>query len=309
MLVLPMLLGSLVLGPAAAAVVRRLHAAAGRDRDRPARTPSASAPCSRVLVLFVAGFIILMTSFRRTRLGVGGTQGESMLVDLRDRIQSQGGIPTCPTAGTLEWALRSAGGTPFAGDFIVTVPLRRPARRRRRRRLRQGRGRRHPRAAALGCVRRPARRAAARRVPAGRQRLPAPAELGRGLRHRRPPLARRRDRRVRDPHRRSPARRPAQRRVGSLDRPLDRGAGARPDRGRRVPLRARAPCARATRSCSTPTAWSRPRAATSCSASTGCSGQAEQLLRGQFEGGARRMIDALGSPHDDRALLLLHRVC
>ncbi len=37
-------------------------------------------------------------------------------------------------------------------------------------------------------------------------------------------------------------------------------------------------------------------------------GQAEQLLRGQFEGGAKRMIDALGSPHDDRALLLLHRV-
>ena len=36
-------------------------------------------------------------------------------------------------------------------------------------------------------------------------------------------------------------------------------------------------------------------------------GQAEQLLRGQFEGGARRLIDALGSPHDDRALLLVHR--
>ena len=37
-------------------------------------------------------------------------------------------------------------------------------------------------------------------------------------------------------------------------------------------------------------------------------GQAEQLLRGQFEGGAQRLIDALGSPHDDRALLLVHRV-
>ena len=34
-----------------------------------------------------------MTSFRRARLGVGGRQGESMLVDLRDRILSQGRHP------------------------------------------------------------------------------------------------------------------------------------------------------------------------------------------------------------------------
>ena len=53
-----------------------------------------------------------------------------------------------------------------------------PARALRRRRLRQGRGGRHPRAAALRCVRRPAHRAAARRVPAGRQRLPPPPALG-----------------------------------------------------------------------------------------------------------------------------------
>ena len=36
-------------------------------------------------------------------------------------------------------------------------------------------------------------------------------------------------------------------------------------------------------------------------------GQAERLLRGQFEGGAERLIDSLGSRSDDRALLLVHR--
>jgi hypothetical protein len=76
---------------------------------------------SRLLVLFCAGFIILLTSFRRSRLGVGGSQGESMLVDLRDRIQVQGVIPVLPEGWHAQSALRSAGGTPFAGDFVVTA--------------------------------------------------------------------------------------------------------------------------------------------------------------------------------------------
>ena len=36
-------------------------------------------------------------------------------------------------------------------------------------------------------------------------------------------------------------------------------------------------------------------------------GQAERLLRGDFEGGADRLVDALGSRNDDRALVLVHR--
>ena len=36
-------------------------------------------------------------------------------------------------------------------------------------------------------------------------------------------------------------------------------------------------------------------------------GQAERLLRGEFEGGATRLVEALGSRNDDRALLLVHR--
>jgi serine phosphatase RsbU (regulator of sigma subunit) len=36
-------------------------------------------------------------------------------------------------------------------------------------------------------------------------------------------------------------------------------------------------------------------------------GQAERLLRGNFDGGAARLVESLGSQNDDRALLLLHR--
>jgi hypothetical protein len=65
--------------------------------------------------------IVLAFSLRRSRLGVGGTMGESMFVDLRDRILDQGGIPDLPPGWHVESALRSAGGTPFAGDFLVAT--------------------------------------------------------------------------------------------------------------------------------------------------------------------------------------------
>jgi Stage II sporulation protein E (SpoIIE) len=64
--------------------------------------------------------IVLAASLRRSRLGVAGTMGESMFVDLRDRILQQGGVPELPPGWHVESALRSAGGTPFAGDFVVS---------------------------------------------------------------------------------------------------------------------------------------------------------------------------------------------
>ena len=119
-LVLPMLVGSLVLSPRhlpwfIVFMLVLVVLAIPRQPEITLRVVAA------VLVLFVAGFIILMTSFRRTRLGVAGSQGEMMLVDLRDRIQNQGTIPVLPPGWRAESALRSAGGTPFAGDFVVTA--------------------------------------------------------------------------------------------------------------------------------------------------------------------------------------------
>ena len=42
-------------------------------------------------------------------------------------------------------------------------------------------------------------------------------------------------------------------------------------------------------------------------ASTRCSGRPSGCSAGEFEGGAARLIDSLGSRSDDRALLLVHR--
>ena len=72
-------------------------------------------------ILFLLCFIVLVMSFRRSQLGVAGVMGESMLVDLRDRILKQGGIPPMPEGWVAESALRSAGGSPFAGDFVVAT--------------------------------------------------------------------------------------------------------------------------------------------------------------------------------------------
>lgn len=72
-----------------------------------------------VVLMFAMGFVVLLSSFRRSQLGVGGLQGEQMFVDLRDRILRQGGIPELPAEWYVSSELRSAGGTLFAGDFVV----------------------------------------------------------------------------------------------------------------------------------------------------------------------------------------------
>lgn len=45
--------------------------------------------------------------------------GESMLIDLRDRLLAQGELPQLPDHWYAQSALRSAGGAKFAGDFLV----------------------------------------------------------------------------------------------------------------------------------------------------------------------------------------------
>jgi hypothetical protein len=74
---------------------------------------------TRVVVTFAIALLVIVTSFRRSRLGVSGPRGESMFVDLRDRISKQGVIPDLPREWYVDSATRSAGGTSFGGDFIV----------------------------------------------------------------------------------------------------------------------------------------------------------------------------------------------
>ena len=121
-LVVPLVLGSILLDPRRTPwfvgyIVILLGIALSQQVDITVRTLGA------VGIQLLVCVIVLVSSYRRSGLGVAGSRGESMLVDLRDRILNQGGIPALPSGWHAEWALRSAGGTLFAGDFLVaTLP-------------------------------------------------------------------------------------------------------------------------------------------------------------------------------------------
>jgi hypothetical protein len=122
LLLVPLLVSSLVLGPRVLpwfvvfVLTLTVVAVVGRRVRDVEILPST---VSAIAMVFVLGLIVLLMSFRRSRLGVAGFQGESMFVDLRDRILNQGGIPVLPRDWHVQSALRSAGGTLFAGDFVV----------------------------------------------------------------------------------------------------------------------------------------------------------------------------------------------
>ena len=137
---------------------------------------------AQIVLLFILALIVLIGSFRRTRLGVGGLRGEQMFVDLRDRILARTGLPELPETWYAQSVVRSAGGTPFAGDFVVSARngdelgvavvdvSGKGVDAATRALLLAGALRRAPRGRALGTV------------LAGRQRIPTAAGLGRGLR-------------------------------------------------------------------------------------------------------------------------------
>lgn len=119
-LTIPLLLGSLLLGPRelpwfVVFVMVCLMLTIGAQEQITSRIVLA------ISIQFLLCFIVLVTSFRRSRLGVGGVMGESMFIDLRDRILNQGAVPDLGDGWMVQGALRSAGGTPFAGDFVVST--------------------------------------------------------------------------------------------------------------------------------------------------------------------------------------------
>jgi hypothetical protein len=119
LVIVPMVIGSLVLSPRLLPwlVVYHFALLAVVVLMRPGWMNT-----SRVIglaVVVVVGVVILWGSLRRSRLGVAGVRGESMLVDLRDRISKQGRLPALPQDWYAEAVLRSAGGSSFAGDFMV----------------------------------------------------------------------------------------------------------------------------------------------------------------------------------------------
>lgn len=119
-LMMPLLVGSLLLGPRTlpwfvVVVMACVTVQIAVQPEISYRIAAATA------VQFLMGLIVLLMALRRARLGVAGVRGESMFVDLRDRILTQGRVPTLPEPWDVQTALRSAGGTPFAGDFVVAT--------------------------------------------------------------------------------------------------------------------------------------------------------------------------------------------
>jgi len=117
-LLLPMFVGSLWLGPRTLPwfVVFVCACVCVLLAVQPRINPTT---IGRAAVTFVIALLILVTSFRRSRLGVSMPRGESMFIDLRDRISKQGDLPDLPREWLVESVAKSAGGTSFAGDFIV----------------------------------------------------------------------------------------------------------------------------------------------------------------------------------------------
>jgi hypothetical protein len=114
----PLVMGSLFLGPRPLPwfVVYQLVLLTVAIPEVPSFTARAA---FTVGVVFVIALIIMLTSFRRSRLGIAGNMGEAMLAELSDRIQGQGVLPRLPQPWHAESVIRSAGGTRFAGDFFV----------------------------------------------------------------------------------------------------------------------------------------------------------------------------------------------
>lgn len=69
----------------------------------------------------MSAFSSLRRRIRRSRIGFAGFRAESMLVDLRDRIDYNARIPQLPSGWYAEGVLQSSGGDAFSGDFFVTA--------------------------------------------------------------------------------------------------------------------------------------------------------------------------------------------
>jgi len=73
------------------------------------------------VVTALVAVMMVWLSVSRARLGVHGTLGESMLVDLRDRLRAHGDLPALPEPWHAEVAVEAAHGDSFSGDFVVAA--------------------------------------------------------------------------------------------------------------------------------------------------------------------------------------------
>jgi serine phosphatase RsbU (regulator of sigma subunit) len=74
-----------------------------------------------VVVLLVIAAIAIELARDRERLGLSVGRGETMLLELRGQLNRQGELPTLRRGWSADVAQRSAGGSTFGGDFMVST--------------------------------------------------------------------------------------------------------------------------------------------------------------------------------------------
>jgi hypothetical protein len=116
--VVPLLLGGLLLTRRA---YRQLIAVTGAFLlAQFLTTADGTAPPGAVFVVGVAGLIGHEFARSREETGLGGLRGDSVLVELRRRLELQGDLPVLAPPWHAESVVKPAGGGPFAGDFVVS---------------------------------------------------------------------------------------------------------------------------------------------------------------------------------------------
>jgi hypothetical protein len=70
-------------------------------------------------VAFLAAVLLVLAVASRQRSGLPAMLSEAFLVDLRDRLQSQGRIPSLPPGWDSQSAMLPSHGVSYAGDFLV----------------------------------------------------------------------------------------------------------------------------------------------------------------------------------------------
>jgi hypothetical protein len=74
-----------------------------------------------IVTVAATGLVAHEFAKSREETGLGGLRGDSVLVELRRRLELQGALPELAEPWHAETVLRPAGGGPFAGDFVVSA--------------------------------------------------------------------------------------------------------------------------------------------------------------------------------------------
>jgi hypothetical protein len=118
-LAVPLMLGGLLLEQSAMRVLSGLVGTAilaeGINLGWSAVRPGA------LVVLVIIALIAFELVRDRARLGLSTGRGESMLLELRDQLRRQGEMPGLADGWHADVAQRSAGGSTFGGDFLVST--------------------------------------------------------------------------------------------------------------------------------------------------------------------------------------------